>query len=142
MWTASTPFAAPGDKLALEEGAAFTPKFDAHGLVTVVTVDDADGAVLMVAHMNAEALGRTLETGQAWYWSRSRGRLWRKGESSGHGQQVVSILTDCDQDALVMRVRQSGPACHTLRRSCFYRRVSMGSDGPVLVLERTDAAGE
>ena len=132
MWTASTPFAPPGTKLELEEGAAFTPRFNADGLITAVTVDDATGAILMLAHMNAEALARTLESGDVWYFSRSRNELWRKGATSGHTQRLVEMRTDCDQDAVIVRVRQEGPACHTGRRSCFYRRVEMGDAGPAL----------
>ncbi|PPD14662.1 MAG: phosphoribosyl-AMP cyclohydrolase [Methylobacterium sp.] len=132
MWTPSTPFAPPGSKLDLEEGVALTPKFDANGLVTVITVDDASGEVLMLAHMNAEALARTLETGDAWYFSRSRNALWRKGETSGHTQRVVEMRVDCDQDAILIRVTQQGPACHTNRRSCFYRVVEPGVDGASL----------
>lgn len=127
MWTPSTPFAPAPSGKDLETGAVLTPKFDANGLVTVVTVDDATGAVLMVAHMNAEALARTIDTGDAWYWSRSRQTLWRKGETSGHTQAVVAMFVDCDQDALLLRVRQAGPACHTGAPSCFYRRVTPGS---------------
>ena len=121
-------FAPPGDKAALEEGLAFTPKFDADGLITVVTVEAASGAVLMVAHMNAVSLARTLESGEAWYWSRSRRTLWRKGETSGQLQRVVEIKVDCDQDALLMRVSVGGDGgcCHTGRHSCFYRAVDLG----------------
>lgn len=135
MWTASTPFAPPGTKLDLEEGRALTPRFDAHGLITAITVDHASGAVLMLAHMNAEALARTLESGDVWYYSRSRQALWRKGETSGHTQRLVEMRVDCDQDAVLLRVEQAGPACHTNRRSCFYRRVTMGAAGPVLATE-------
>jgi len=124
----SAIFPPPGDKAALEEGLAFTPKFDADGLVTVVTVEAATGAVLMVAHMNAVSLARTLETGEAWYWSRSRRSLWRKGETSGQLQRVVEMRVDCDQDALVIRVEVGGDGgcCHTGRHSCFYRTVPIG----------------
>ncbi len=106
-----------------EEGLAFQPKFDASGLVTCVATDAASGEVLMVAHMNEEALRKTIATGEAWYFSRSRNALWRKGETSGQTQRVVEIRTDCDQDAVWIRVEQQGAACHTGRRSCFYRRV-------------------
>lgn len=133
MWTASTPFAPPGTKLELEEGAAFTPRFNADGLITAVTVDDGTGEILMLAHMNAEALRRTLESGDVWYFSRSRNELWRKGATSGHTQRLVEMRTDCDQDAVVVRVRQEGSACHTGRRSCFYRHVATGKNGPMLV---------
>lgn len=103
-----------------------TIRYDASGLITVVAQDAGSGDVLMVAYMNREALGRTLTTGQAWYWSRSRGRLWRKGEESGHTQRVVGMQVDCDGDALLLRVEQTGPACHTGRRSCFFRTVVAG----------------
>ena len=113
------------DKLEIEEGTAFRPRFDRDGLIVCVTLDDRDGAVLMLAHMNAESLRLTLETGVAHYWSRSRQALWRKGDTSGQVQTLVELRTDCDQDALVMRVRPGGDggACHTGRRSCFYRRL-------------------
>ncbi len=106
-----------------------TLRFDANGLVTAVAQDDGTGDVLMVAHMNREALQRTLETGQAWYWSRSRNRLWRKGEESGHSQRVVEVRSDCDGDAVLLRVEQTGPACHTGHRSCFYRGVVQRNGG-------------
>lgn len=107
-----------------EEGLALRPKFDAAGLVTCVTTDATSGDVLMVAHMNAEALRRTIESGEAWYYSRSRASLWKKGETSGHTQSVREIRVDCDQDAIWLRVEQTGAACHTGRRSCFYRAVT------------------
>lgn len=115
------------DHDALEEGTIFAPRFDAHGLITVVTTEAETNDVLMVAHMNAETLSLTLETGIAHYWSRSRKAIWKKGETSGELQEVVELRTDCDQDCLVMTVRQSGrgAACHTGRKSCFYRRVSV-----------------
>jgi phosphoribosyl-AMP cyclohydrolase len=106
-----------------EEGLSFQPKFDASGLLTCVATDVATGEVLMVAHMNDEALRRTIATGDAWYYSRSRKALWRKGESSGHAQRVVEMRMDCDQDAIWIRVEQAGAACHTGRHSCFYRVV-------------------
>jgi phosphoribosyl-AMP cyclohydrolase / phosphoribosyl-ATP pyrophosphohydrolase len=108
--------------------------FDAAGLVTAVAQDAATGAVLMVAHMNREALERTLATGQAWYWSRSRRRLWRKGEESGHTQRVRAVNMDCDGDALVLVVDQVGPACHTGHATCFYRSLAL-EDGGVRVVE-------
>jgi phosphoribosyl-AMP cyclohydrolase len=110
----------------IEEGLKFQPKFDASGLVTCVATDAATGEVLMVAHMNDEALRRTIASGEAWYFSRSRNSLWRKGETSGHVQRVVEMRMDCDQDAIWIRVEQTGAACHTGRRSCFYRAVSPG----------------
>jgi phosphoribosyl-AMP cyclohydrolase len=109
-----------------EEGLAFQPKFDASGLVTCVATDAATGEVLMVAHMNDEALRKTIASGEAWYFSRSRNALWRKGETSGHTQRVVEMRMDCDQDAIWIRVEQTGAACHTGRRSCFYRAVTQG----------------
>jgi phosphoribosyl-AMP cyclohydrolase len=112
-----------------EEGLAFQPKFDASGLVTVVATDAATGDVLMVAHMNDEALRKTAATGEAWYFSRSRNALWRKGETSGQTQRVVEMRTDCDQDAIWLRVEQVGAACHTGRHSCFYRKIETDGDG-------------
>jgi phosphoribosyl-AMP cyclohydrolase len=111
----------------VEEGRALAPKFDADGLLTCVATDATTGELLMVAHMNAEALAKTIASGEAWYFSRSRRRLWRKGESSGHVQRVVEMRVDCDQDAIWIKVEQAGPgACHTGRRSCFYRAVPLG----------------
>ena len=108
------------------------PKFGADGLVTCVVTDVRSAEVLMVAHMNAEALRRTVESGEAWYYSRSRKSLWRKGETSGHIQRVVEMRIDCDQDAVWIKVEQAGPgACHTGRRSCFYRVVPLGKAGAV-----------
>ena len=120
------------DKSDIEEGTAFAPKFDKDGLVTCVATDAASGDVLMVAHMNAEALAKTIETGEAWYFSRSRNKLWKKGESSGHVQRVREMRVDCDQDAVWIKVVQHGAgACHTGRRSCFYRAVPLGKGGAV-----------
>lgn len=122
-----------------EEGLAFQPKFDASGLVTCVATDAVSGDVLMVAHMNADALRLTIESGEAWYYSRSRKALWKKGESSGHVQRVVELRVDCDQDAIWLKVEQAGPgACHTGRHSCFYRAVPLGKRGAV-TLEFRDA---
>jgi phosphoribosyl-AMP cyclohydrolase len=129
-----------GDKAELEEGLAFAPRFDAAGLVTCVATDARSGDVLMVAHMNDEALRRTIETGDAWYYSRSRKKLWRKGETSGHVQRVVEMRTDCDQDAVWIRVEQSGAACHTGRHSCFYRAVKNENGGAKLVFADADKA--
>lgn len=106
-----------------DETEEFRPKFDANGLIAAVAQDADTGNVLMLAWMNAEALTATLETGRATYWSRSRGKLWVKGETSGHFQDVIEVYTDCDQDAVVMKIRQTDAACHTGRKSCFYRRV-------------------
>jgi phosphoribosyl-AMP cyclohydrolase len=123
----------------IEEGTAFSPKFDADGLVTAVATDFATGDLLMVAHMNDEALRKTIATGEAHYYSRSRRKLWRKGEESGHTQRVVEMRVDCDQDAVWIKVEQTGPgACHTGRRSCFYRAVPLGQGGSVS-LEFRDA---
>jgi phosphoribosyl-AMP cyclohydrolase len=112
------------DKAAAEEGMAFRPRFDAAGLISVIVTDAADGSVLMFAHMNAQALRLTLETGEVHFWSRSRQALWRKGETSGNVLRVEEIRVDCDQDALWIKASLSGEAaCHTGRRSCFYRRI-------------------
>jgi phosphoribosyl-AMP cyclohydrolase len=134
-------FPSPGPAAEVEEGRALTPKFDRDGLVTCVATDVASGDVLMVAHMNADALRRTIETGEAHYFSRSRGKLWRKGETSGHVQRVVEMRVDCDQDAVWIKVEQAGEgACHTGRRSCFYRAVPLGATaGGGITLEFRDA---
>ena len=122
-------FPAPLSKTESEEGAVFAPRFDADGLLPVVATSAATGEVLMFAYMNAEALARTIETSEAHYWSRSRGRLWRKGEESGNTQRVVEMRIDCDQDAIWLKVEQQGKdaACHTGRKSCFYRAVPLGA---------------
>ncbi|MBX3597164.1 MAG: phosphoribosyl-AMP cyclohydrolase [Rhizobiaceae bacterium] len=122
------------NKHELEEGQDFTPKFDTAGLVTAVVTDADHGGLLMVAHMNAEALALTLQTGIAHYWSRSRGTLWKKGETSGNFQSVTEILTDCDQDAVWLKVRVQGDqlTCHTERPSCFYRSIHLSDGKPVL----------
>jgi phosphoribosyl-AMP cyclohydrolase len=120
-----------------EEGLAFQPKFDTSGLVTCVATDAATGDVLMVAHMNDEALRKTVASGEAWYFSRSRNTLWRKGETSGQAQRVVEMRMDCDQDAVWIKVEQTGAACHTGRRSCFYRKVD--GDGGEIRLSFIDA---
>ena len=106
-------------------------KYDAQGLVPVIAQDATTGEVLMVAYMNAEAVQRTADSGDAWYWSRSRGRLWRKGEESGHTQRVREMRVDCDNDALLLVVDQNGPACHTGHRSCFYRDLAAGGETDV-----------
>jgi len=130
--TDTSPFALRGSPAEVEEGLAFAPKFDADGLITAVATDAASGDVLMVAHMNAEALAKTIASGEAWYYSRSRQRLWKKGEASGHIQRLVELRVDCDQDSLWLKVEQVGPgACHTGRRSCFYREVPLGKVGAV-----------
>jgi phosphoribosyl-AMP cyclohydrolase len=110
----------------LETTLELRPRFDERGLVQAVATDSASGELLMVAHMNAEALERTLATGEAHYWSRSRQAVWHKGGTSGNVQRVVELRVDCDQDAVWMKVRPAGPACHTGERSCFYRAVRDG----------------
>jgi phosphoribosyl-AMP cyclohydrolase len=129
-------FPAPGSKSELEEGTILSPRFGADGLVTCVAADAVTGEILMVAHMNAEALARTIETGEAWYWSRSRGELWHKGATSGQVQTVLEIRIDCDQDALVLKVQVAGDGgcCHTGRRSCFYRKVETEDGRPRLAI--------
>lgn len=141
--TSSTELFAPrGSKAEIEEGDRLSPKFDAAGLVTAVTTDADSGEVLMVAHMNAQALALTIQTGVAHYYSRSRDRLWKKGEESGHVQTLVELRVDCDQDAVVLRVRVAGPgaSCHTGHRSCFFRSVPLGAaPSPELTLTVNDA---
>lgn len=110
-----------------ESGTVLDPKYDVGGLLTAVVSDAADGTVLMVGHMNAEALSKTRETGTVHFFSRSRQRLWQKGESSGHFLHVVEMRIDCDQDAIWIIARPDGPTCHTGERSCFYRQI--GEDG-------------
>jgi phosphoribosyl-AMP cyclohydrolase len=134
----NTLFAPPGAAADLEEGTALTPKFDADGLITCVATDARSGDVLMVAHMNAEALAKTIATGEAWYFSRSRWALWKKGQASGHTQRVVEMRVDCDQDTVWIKVEQVAGACHTGRRSCFYRAVPLRKDGPVTLEFRDD----
>jgi len=138
--TDKSSFSSRGSAAEVEEGLAFAPKFDADGLITAVATDVKSGDVLVVAHMNAEALRKTIETGEAWYFSRSRKALWKKGETSGHTQRVVELRVDCDQDALWLKVEQAGPGtCHTGRRSCFYRAVPLGKSGSA-TLEFRDGA--
>jgi phosphoribosyl-AMP cyclohydrolase len=121
-------FAAPGSKDDVEEGLVLAPRFDADGLVTCIVTDAASGDVLMLAHMNAEALAKTIETGEAHFYSRSRKKLWKKGEESGHIQTVAEMRVDCDQDAILLKVSVTGTgaSCHTGRVSCFYRKVPLG----------------
>ena len=123
-----------GNQNAREQGSRFDPKYDADGLVTAIATDASDGALLMVAHMNADALKRTIASGEATFWSRSRARLWKKGEESGNVLKVRELRVDCDQDAIWLIVDPAGPACHTGARSCFYRRLADGS------LERVEKA--
>jgi phosphoribosyl-AMP cyclohydrolase len=128
----------PAADVDREEGLGFAPKFDASGLLTCVATNATDGEVLMVAHMNDEALRKTIATGEAWYYSRSRKSLWRKGETSGQTQRVVEMRMDCDQDAVWIRVEQVGAACHTGRKSCFYRKIEGGEGGTRLVFADAD----
>lgn len=143
--TADRPlFPALASKQEAEGGAVLAPRFGADGTITCVTLDADTAEVLMVGHMNAEALALTIETGEGWYWSRSRGELWHKGATSGNVQKVVELRVDCDQDAVVMTVRVDGhgATCHTGRVSCFYRAVPLGqkaADGPVRL---EDVGGE
>lgn len=113
-----------------EESTVFSPRFDENGLIPAIVVDVRSGSVVMLAYMNDEALRMTTRTGEAHYWSRSRRQLWRKGETSGQTQRLVELRTDCDQDAILVAVeiRGDGTACHTGRRSCFYRRLAAGSE--------------
>ncbi|MCP4185899.1 MAG: phosphoribosyl-AMP cyclohydrolase [Hyphomicrobiales bacterium] len=123
-------FAPPSDRKSAESGTQLTPRFDANGLVTAIVTDFASGKLLMVAHMNADALAKTIETGQSHFWSRSRQKLWLKGETSGTIQHVHEMRTDCDQDAIWLKVSVSGAGatCHTGMPSCFYRRIE-ATDG-------------
>ncbi|WP_298092583.1 phosphoribosyl-AMP cyclohydrolase [uncultured Sphingomonas sp.] len=114
-----------------DTGLTLNPKYDANGLLTAVVTDAASGGLLMVAHMNAEAFAATRATGEAHFWSRSRGRLWKKGESSGHILRVTDMRIDCDQDALWLICEPAGPACHTGAISCFFRRVEGDALAPV-----------
>lgn len=113
----------------LEEGSAFAPRFDAHGLIFAIAQETGSGRVLMAAHMNAEALRLTIETGDVHYYSRSRKALWKKGETSGEVQKLIELRTDCDQDVILLTVEQTGrgAACHTGRKSCFYRVLDGGA---------------
>ena len=137
MANKAATFPPQGTAAAIEHGTVFMPKFDADGLIPAIVVDRDDGAVLMFAWMNAEALGRTLETRTAHFWSRSRSEIWLKGEESGNILHVEDVRVDCDQDVLLVRARLAGAgvACHTGARSCFYRKVELGpveENGPRL----------
>ncbi len=114
-----------------ETGHRLTPKYDGNGLITAVVTDVIDGAVLMVGHMNAEALAKTMAEGKVTFFSRSKQRLWQKGESSGHFLHLIEARIDCDQDALWITARPEGPTCHTGVRSCFYRRLTANGLEPV-----------
>jgi phosphoribosyl-AMP cyclohydrolase len=123
----------------LNTSSNFSPKWDAAGLITGVVTDARSGELLMVAHLNAEALQLTLDTGEAHFWSRSRQRIWKKGESSGNVLRLIETRIDCDQDALWLLVEPAGPACHTGARSCFFRRVER--DGSLVSEPPDDARG-
>jgi len=132
-------FAERTDKAAIESGDRFCPKFDADGLLPAMAIDADTSEPLMLAYMNEESLRRTLEIGEAVYWSRSRQEIWHKGATSGHVQEIVEIRTDCDQDAIILKVRQKGAgACHTGHRSCFYRRVAGIGENGIPALEAAD----
>jgi phosphoribosyl-AMP cyclohydrolase len=132
----------PVDRLMLEEGQILTPRFDPQGLITAVATDAGTGNVLMVAHMSEEALQKTIETGEAHYWSRSRKSLWHKGATSGEIQKVVEIRIDCDQDAIWLKViQQGGGCCHVGFSSCFYRIVNNDSQNVTLETVGTKKQG-
>ena len=129
-------FGSRDDRKLLENGHVFSPKFDDHGLIVAIAQDADTNEVLMVAYMNETSLKMTLEIGEAVYFSRSRQEIWHKGATSGHTQIVEKILTDCDQDALVLKVRQQGPGCcHAGYRSCFYRNIQEAGDPVALAAE-------
>lgn len=127
----TTVSAATSDPTDREKGTAFLPRFDAQGLLIAIAVDSTTKDILMVAYMDEEALAKTRETGLAHFHSRSRGRLWLKGETSGHFLRVQETRVDCDQDALVMLVKPEGPACHTGATSCFYRKLEGEELAPI-----------
>ncbi len=120
-------FTPRGEKPEIEEGARFQPKFDDAGLIPCITQDVTTGEILMFAFMNAEALKETIRTGIAHYYSRSRRKLWKKGESSGHLQRIEEIRTDCDQDVVLIKVKPAGPACHVGYPTCFYRKLTVSA---------------
>ncbi len=128
MSTTPPPFAPRGDTAQVEQGLTLSPRFDEDGLIPAIASDADTGEVLMVAYMNAEALARTIESREAWFYSRSRKKMWKKGEQSGHVLQLRQLLVDCDQDCVWMRVKVAGDsaACHVGYRSCFYREVPLG----------------
>jgi phosphoribosyl-AMP cyclohydrolase len=130
-------FAAPGPTVEVEGGTSLTPRFGAEGVLAAVATDADTGEVLMLAWMDARALALTIETGEAHFYSRSRKRIWKKGEESGNVLEVVEMRTDCDQDAIWMRVRMKGlgAACHTGHRTCFYRRIPVGPEAGRMALE-------
>ncbi len=123
-------------KQSLEEGREFNPKFDKNGLIPAIAQDARTGQVLMVAYMNRKALELTIQTGEAVYFSRTRKKLWKKGEESGHTQKVQQILVDCDQDCLILKVKVKGGQCHTGYQSCFYRALKRGSSKKLTIVAR------
>lgn len=126
---ATPAFPARTTTAEVELGSLLQPKFGPDGMIPCITVDDATGEVLMFAFMNAESLAHTISTGKATYWSRSRGKLWVKGEESGNTLKVVDLYVDCDQDVLLLRVKNAGlGACHNGYASCFYRKLAPGAD--------------
>jgi len=139
---ADTGFAPRGSRSDIEEGLTLSPRFDKDGLIPAIAADAATGEVLMLAYMNKEALSKTIATGEAHYWSRSRQEIWRKGATSGNTQQIVDLRIDCDQDAILMLVRQrgSGASCHVGYSSCFFRAIPTGTPpSPDLKLEYREA---
>ncbi|MFZ4806511.1 MAG: phosphoribosyl-AMP cyclohydrolase [Hyphomicrobiaceae bacterium] len=138
--SAGKPPADRGSKAEIEEGSSFRPRFDGDGLIPAIVTEDGGDTVLMFAFMNEEALALTLATGLAHFWTRSRQRIWKKGEDSGNFLRVLEVRTDCDQDVLWLRARVegNGVACHTGRASCFYRRVARGADGAVTLVPAED----
>jgi phosphoribosyl-AMP cyclohydrolase len=129
MATPTASFPARTSTEEVELGTVLQPKFGPDGLIPCITVDHATGEVLMFAHMNAEALAQTIRSGTATFWSRSRNKLWVKGEQSGHTLKVAELLVDCDQDVVLLKVTNAGPgACHNGYRSCFYRRLAAGAN--------------
>ena len=134
-------FATRGTRAEIEEGGKFAPKFDDDGLLPAIATDAETGEVLMLAWMNEEALARTIASGEAHYWSRSRQELWHKGATSGHVQTIVEMRTDCDQDVIWMKVAMKGPgACHTGHKSCFYRSIPTGNPpSPALEMRPCEA---
>jgi phosphoribosyl-AMP cyclohydrolase len=123
MITTSRDCDNPARMSTIETTTRLTPRWNEHGLIPAIAQDATSGAVLMLAWMNEEALRKTLQTGRATYWSRSRSALWIKGEESGHTQRVIDVMIDCDQDCLLLKVEQTGPACHTGAPTCWYRRI-------------------
>lgn len=128
-------FARRSDKQSIEEGTGFAPKFDEQGLIPCICQDAVSGDVLMFAFMSDEALKETLKTRVAHYYSRSRGKLWKKGESSGNLQEVVEVRTDCDQDVILIKVKPAGAACHTGYPTCFFRKVNAAEETPTVSLK-------